>query len=55
MDKNVGVKKMENKNYINVPNDIIKKLQDGNDNFIVAYNPHKIKSNSPSVLPEIKM
>lgn len=25
-----------------VPSDVVKKLQQGNDNFIVAYNPHQI-------------
>jgi hypothetical protein len=44
-----------NKNYMTVPSDVVKKLQAGNDNFIVAYNPHKIAQNTTSNVPDIKL
>jgi hypothetical protein len=42
---NVSPKKVEpvktqpNQNFMNVPSEIVKKLQQGNDTFVVGYNP----------------
>lgn len=32
-------KQPTNSNFMSVPADVVKKLQQGNDSFIVAYNP----------------
>jgi hypothetical protein len=36
-----------NQGYVTVPADVAKKLQEGNDMFIVGYNSHKISPNKP--------
>ncbi len=51
---NISPKKEEphkaqpNQNFINLPIDIAKKLQQGNDYFIVGYNPATLPVEQPS-------
>jgi hypothetical protein len=51
---NISPKKEElpktqpNQNFMNVPIDIAKKLQQGNDSFIVGYNPATLPVEQPS-------
>jgi hypothetical protein len=50
VEKGISGKGVESKNYMNVPAEVVRKLQEGNEKFIVAYNPHKItqsQSGSP--------
>lgn len=43
----VAQNKQTNNSFMNVPANIAKKLQQGNDSFIVAYNPHSISPPKP--------
>lgn len=56
----VQTKGQNNQNFMSVPSDVVKKLQQGNDSFIVAYNPviippQQTQLNQPPQLPQQKV